>query len=301
MLQRLSQLKDLCNSKRRLTVAVACPTHRTVMDAVVHARVEISLDALLFGKKEEITQFFQASGYDVNHYTIIDCPDEVSSCSSAVQAVHSGTADFLMKGDVSTATIMKAVLNKEWGLLQGELLSHVALIESPHYHKLLAVTDGAINIAPTLSQKASILENSVQCLHALGVENPKVALLAALEKVNEKMVATVDAAELKKMAGEGAFSACTVDGPFALDNAVSKDAAKTKNLSGEVAGDADILLAPNLECGNILYKSLNFLGGAVAAAVVMGARKPVVLSSRADSSESRYYSIILAAAIAGEY
>jgi len=299
MLKSLAELKDLIDSDTRVRVAVAFPYEDHVMHALCRAVDEIGIEVLLYGIADDVHPFSSLIASRAGHFTEIDCCDEISACESAVRAVREGQADVLMKGSVPTATIMKAALNKQWGLVQDSLLSHAALIQSPYYHKLVVVTDGAINIAPSLNQKAMILENSVLFLHALGVNQPRVAVLAALEKVNEKMAATVEAAELKKMNINGAFPLCSVDGPLALDNAVSLAAAEGKGIVSEVAGDADVLLAPTLECGNILYKSLNFMGGARSAAIVLGAARPIILSSRADSEESRYYSILLAAAVAG--
>jgi len=301
MLKSLTELKDLIVSDLRVRVAVAFPYEDHVMHALCRAvdEIGIGIEVLLYGKADDMHPFSSLIVPRADHFTEINCSDEVSACESAVKAVRDGRADVLMKGSVSTATIMKAALNKQWGLVQDSLLSHAALVQTPYYHKLVVVTDGAINIAPTLDQKAMILENSVRFLHALGVAQPRVAVLAALEKVNEKMKATVEAAELKRMYIDGAFPLCSVDGPLALDNAVSLSAAEGKGIVSEVAGDADILLAPTLECGNILYKSLNFMGGARSAAIVLGAARPIILSSRADSEESRYYSILLAATVAG--
>ncbi len=299
MLKSLAELTDLQDSNRRVRVAVAYPYEEHVMQALCRAVDEIGIEVLLYGRGEGASPFSSLTACRQGSFTAIECSDERDACESAVKAVREGQADVLMKGSVPTATIMKAVLNREWGLVQDSLLSHAALMQTPYYHKLVVVTDGAINIAPPLAQKARILENSVRFLHALGVAQPKVAVLAALEKVNEKMAATVEADQLRKMGEQGAFPLCSVYGPLALDNAVSRSAAEHKGIVSEVAGDADILLAPTLECGNILYKSLNFMGGASSAAIVLGALRPVVLSSRADSEESRYYSILLAAAVAG--
>jgi phosphate butyryltransferase len=202
-----------------------------------------------------------------------------------------------MKGMVSTGVLVKAILDKENGLLNGALLSHIAFFETPHYHKLLCITDAALNIAPDVTDKADIIRNAVKAFHKLGIKQPKVAILAAVETVNPKMEATMHAAILAMMQKRNQIEGCIVDGPLALDNAISAQAADHKGIVSEVAGDADILVTPDLNAGNMLYKSLIFLGGAVTAAVVAGASVPVVLTSRADSDRSKFLSIALAAAM----
>ena len=211
--------------------------------------------------------------------------------------IREGKADILMKGMVATGILVKAILDKEVGLLKGGLLSHLAFFESPYYPKLLCVTDAALNINPEISDKVSIVVNAVNAYHSLGISKPRVAILAPVETVNPKMEATVHGAMLTQMQRRKQIKGCLIDGPLALDNAVSAEAAHHKGLVSEVAGQADILVAPDLNTGNVLYKSLNFLGGAVCAAVVSGACVPVVLTSRADDEKSKYLSIALAVAM----
>jgi phosphate butyryltransferase len=215
----------------------------------------------------------------------------------AVKLIRENKAEILMKGLVQTSTLLKAVLDKENGLRKGNLLSHFALMESPFYHKLLAIADGGVNISPTFEEKVTILENSVEAFHKLGYECPKVAVIGAVETVNPKMETTIHAAMLTQMNKRKQIKGCLVDGPFALDNAVSKEAAKHKGIVSDVAGDADLVLVPNIDAGNILYKALGFLGNATAAAVIMGAKVPIILTSRADSDRSKLMSIALAAAM----
>ena len=203
----------------------------------------------------------------------------------------------LMKGMVTTGMLMKAVLDKGNGLMSGNLLSHIAFFESPYYHKLLCITDAALNIAPDLHEKAGIIINAVNALHRLGIALPKVGILAAVETVNPKMEATIHAAMLVAMQKRNQIRDCLIDGPLALDNAISAEAARHKGIVSEVAGDADLLVAPEITSGNILYKSLIFLGGAVTAAMIVGASVPVVLTSRSDSDKSKFLSIALAAAM----
>ena len=202
-----------------------------------------------------------------------------------------------MKGLVSTGILLKAVLNKEYGLRTGSILSHVAIFESPFYHKLLGVTDAAMNVDPSLEDKIGIINNAVKVFHKLGNPNPKVAIVGSVETINPKMEATMHAATISMMNYRKQITGCIIDGPLAIDNAVSKKSSELKNITSDVAGDVDLILAPDIDGANILYKSLNFLGGATAAAVIMGAKVPIVLTSRADSEKSKFLSIALAAII----
>ena len=199
-----------------------------------------------------------------------------------------------MKGHVGTATLLRSILNDERGLKSGSLLSHFAFFEIPEYHKLIALTDVAMNIAPTLKEKVGIISNAVKYMHKIGYKNPKVAVLGAVELINEKMPATIDAAILSKMAQRKQIPGCIIDGPLAFDIALSKESAEHKGIISDVAGDADLLMLPNIEAGNVLYKSFAFTGGKLAA-VILGASAPIVLTSRSDSEESKLNSIVLAA------
>jgi phosphate butyryltransferase len=214
----------------------------------------------------------------------------------AVKMLSTKQADILMKGKVGTSTLLKAVLNKEWGLRTGNLLSHIALFEVDTYHKLIAVTDVAMNIAPNLKDKIAIVNNSVAFLLRLGYVKPKVAVLGAVEMVNENMEATLDAALLSKMNQRDQIRDCIIDGPLAFDNAVSLESARLKGIRSEVAGDTDLLLMPDIEVGNVLYKSLVFFAKAKVASIILGALVPIVLTSRSDSEQAKYDSILLSAA-----
>ncbi len=224
-------------------------------------------------------------------------PDTEMAVEIAVRMVRSNQADILMKGKVGTSSLLKGVLNKEWGLRSGALLSHFAIFEVEAYHKLIAVTDVAMNIAPNLQDKISIVNNSVACLNKLGIEMPKVAVLGAVEMVSENMQATLDAALLSKMNQRDQIRHCIIDGPLAFDNAISLESAIHKGIRSDVAGDTDLLIMPDIEVGNVLYKSLVFFAHAGVAAVILGATAPIVLTSRSDSDQAKYYSIVLAAAI----
>ncbi|WP_408006697.1 phosphate butyryltransferase [Pseudalkalibacillus sp. A8] len=276
-------------------VAVAAAEDKEVIEAVKMALDKQIASFRLFGDEDKTMSLLQTLGLDVfEHLKVIPCSHPDEAAAKAVQAVSSGEADVLMKGMVPTARILKAVLNKEYGLRTGKVLSHVAAFEVTGYDRLVFVTDAAMNIAPDLQKKAEIVQNAVDVAVRIGVETPKVAPITAVEVVNPSMEATLDAAALSQMNNRGQIKNCVVDGPLALDNAVSKEAAEHKGIGGEVAGQADILLVPNIETGNALYKSLIYFARAKVGAVIAGAKAPIVLTSRADTAESKLYSIALA-------
>jgi phosphate butyryltransferase len=228
----------------------------------------------------------------------VEEPDEARAAELAVRAVSSGEADLLMKGNVKTATLLKAVLNKEWGLRSGSLLSHVFLFEIPKVGKVFCMTDGGMSMYPDLTAKKGIIENAVECYHKLGVECPRVAALAAVEVVNQDMPCTIDAAVLTQMNRRGQIKGCIVDGPLALDNAVSEESARHKGIVSDVAGKADILLVPDIEAGNLMGKVMIYMSGGRGAGVIVGARKPIVLTSRFDNVETKLLSIAFGAVLA---
>ena len=272
----------------KATVAVAVAEDSHVLEAVGNARNLAAF--ILVGDEKKINLAAKEAGADISGMKIIHETDMEKACEIAVNLVSSDEAHALMKGLVDTSIIMKAVLNKNAGMRTGQKLSHLAVFELPTYHKLLFVTDAALNIAPDLETKKEIIESAVKAVTNLGILNPKVAILAAKEKADPKMPITMDAAELSKQE----FSTpCIVDGPLALDNAISRESADIKGINSLVAGDADILMCPNIESGNILYKALAFLANAKNGGVVLGAKKPVILTSRADSAESKLISIAL--------
>jgi len=297
MINKLTDLTEIAKSqhKKRLVVAVAADLH--VLEALKNASELGIIQAILVGDKIEIHKIASSINFDLSDIAIFDEKDPLKASEKAVSIIKDGDADILMKGLVATGTLLKAVLDKEKGLRKGGLLSHVAFFESPYYHKLLCITDAAMNVAPDLGEKVSIVENAVEAYHKLGIKKPKVAIVGAVETVNPKMEATVHAALLTQMNKRNQIKGCEIDGPLALDNIVSKEAAEHKGIVSNVAGDADIIVTPDINVGNVFYKSLNFLGGAMAAAVVMGASVPIVLTSRSDSEKSKLMSIILAAAM----
>jgi phosphate butyryltransferase len=249
---------------------------------------------MLFGKKEEIENLLNAKGIGRDHVQITQARTKEQATELAVRAVHQNEASVLMKGNVPTATLLKTVLNKEYGLRTGRVLSHVAIFEVPGIPKFTIVTDAAMNIEPDLQQKEQVVVNAVKIARSIGIDTPKIAALAAVEVVNPSMKATIDAASLTLMNKRGQIKNCIIDGPLALDNAISLEAAIHKGIESEVAGQADILLVPTIEAGNVLYKSLIYFAKAKVGAVIAGAKAPIVLTSRADSSESKLYSLALA-------
>jgi len=296
-IKSLQEILDKSRNKESKVLAVAAAEDKHVLQAVKQAIVSDIIKVILVGDREKILVIAYDITFDISDIEIIDERDYADSCKTAVALVRDGKADFLMKGIVDTGTLLKAVLDKETGLRMGGVLSHVAFFETKFYHKLLCITDAAMNIAPDVDTKVEIINNAVEACLRLGIENPKVAALAAVEHVNPKMQATIDADKLKQLNAEGIIKNCIVDGPLALDNAISKEAAMHKGIKGEVAGDADVLLVNDINVGNVFYKSLNFLGGAVSGAVIMGAKVPIVLTSRADSETSKLLSIAVAAAM----
>jgi len=297
MIKTLNDLIKISQKQGAKKIVVAAAGDLHVLEAL-KAAIELKIvQAILVGDKKEIEKISESIGLDVNGLTIVDEPDVVMASQKAVSILKKEKAEVLMKGLVSTGVLLKAVLDKEKGLRKKSLLSHVAFFESPYYHKLLCITDAAMNIDPNLEEKVAIVQNAVEAYHKLGVENPKVAILAAVETVNPKMEATVHAALLTQMNKRNQIVNCEIDGPLALDNIISKSAAEHKGIASNVAGNADIVLAPDINVGNVFYKSLNFMGGAVSAAVIMGAQVPIVLTSRSDSEESKLMSIALATAM----
>jgi len=290
---KLQTLVEKATQSTDITVAVAAAEDEEVIEAVAMAVNHQFGRFLLYGDRDKITELLK--NYPTNdNVQIVHANSVAEAAELAVKAVHSNEANVLMKGNIPTATILKAVLHKEYGLRTGNVLSHVAVFEIPNYDRYMIVTDAAMNIAPDLEQKMQIIANAVTVAKAIGIEMPKVAPLAAVEVVNPAMAATIDAAALTMMNERGQLKGCIVNGPLALDNAVSELAAAHKGIANEVAGKADILLVPNIESGNILYKSLVYFANAKVGAVIAGAKAPIVLTSRADSAESKLYSLALA-------
>ncbi|GGE53981.1 phosphate butyryltransferase [Priestia taiwanensis] len=294
---KLDMLIEQAKAKEAMTVAVAAAHDEDVLKAVCEAIHHKLASFALFGDEEKIHHILEgidASIVSHEQLTIYHCETEQSAVEEAVKAVSAKEANILMKGHVETAMLLKSVLNKEYGLRKEKVLSHAALFEIPTFDRLLFVTDAAMNIQPDLEQKTAIINNTVRIANKIGMTNPKVAPLAAVEAVNTAMSATTDAAILTQMNRRGQIKDCVVDGPLALDNAISLVAAKHKHIESEVAGMADILVVPTIEVGNVLYKSLVYFAQAEVAAVIAGARAPIVLTSRADDAKTKLYSLALA-------
>ena len=291
---KYEQLLTRCNSLEPIPTAVAHPCEITALTGAMEAAELGLIIPILVGPSNKIKAIAKDAKIDLTNITIVDASHSHESAAKAVALIKEGKAELLMKGSLHTDELMSAIVSREGGLRTSRRISHVFIMDVPTYHKVLIVTDGAINIAPTLEDKVDICQNAIDLAVSLGRELPKVAILAAVETVTSKMPATIDAAALCKMAERGQITGGLLDGPLAFDNAISKEAAKTKGITSEVAGDPDILLAPDLESGNILAKQLSFLANADSAGLVLGAKVPVILTSRADSVRSRIASCAVA-------
>lgn len=296
---KLDQIVELVKTKgkKRLVAAFANDAH--TIEAVNEAVEKGIIEATLTGDTETIKKVCAELNIDFGKFKIVQEADETKAAKLAVKLINDGEGDILMKGLVSTDKYMRAILDKEKGLMLAKaVLTHVAVVENPAYHKLMIASDCAIIPNPDLKQKGIIINFLIKTAQAIGIEKPKVALIAATEQVSEGMQACVDAAILSKMADRGQIKGAFVDGPLALDVAIDKESAETKKLTGPVAGDADCLLFPNIESGNVFYKACTKFNQAEIAANVMGAKVPCVLSSRGDTAKTKLYSIALAAALA---
>jgi len=295
---KYEKLLERCEGLEPVPTAVVHPCEANALQGAVEAGNRGLIVPILVGPQKAIEETAAEAGIDLGTSQIVDVPDSRASAAKAVELVREAKAEILMKGSLHTDELMSAIVSKEKGLRTNRRISHAFLMDVPTYHKVLVITDAAINIAPTLEDKVDIVQNAIDLAISLGCELPKVAILAAVETVTSKMPATLDAASLCKMAERGQIKGGILDGPLAFDNAISKQAAETKGIKSEVAGDPDILLAPDLEDGNILAKQLSFLANADGAGMVLGARVPVILTSRADSVRSRIASCAVAALVA---
>ena len=291
---KYEQLLKRCSALDPIPTAVAHPCEEASLSGAVEAARNGLIVPILVGPQSKITSAAQSAGIDLRNIQIVDAPHSHAAAVKAVELLREGKAELLMKGSLHTDELMAAVISRDGGLRTGRRISHAFVMDVPTYHKVLIVTDGAINIAPTLEDKVDICQNAIDLAVSLGREWPKVAILAAVETVTSKMPATIDAAALCKMAERGQITGAVLEGPLAFDNAISNQAAKTKGIVSGVAGDPDILLAPDLEAGNILAKQLSFLANADSAGLVLGARVPIILTSRADSVRSRIASCAVA-------
>jgi phosphate acetyltransferase len=291
-------LIEACAELEPVTTAVAHPCDNASLTAAVEAAEADLIRPILVGPEARIRAVAEQHGLDIALYRLVDAPHSHASAAKAVEIVRAGEAETLMKGSLHTDELMAEVVRKEGGLRTERRISHVFIMDVPTYEKPLAVTDAAINIFPDLETKVDIVQNAIEMAHALGRELPKVAILSAVETVTPKIPSTIDAAALCKMAERGQITGALLDGPLAFDNAISKEAAAIKGIRSEVAGDADILVVPDLEAGNMLAKQLSFLANADAAGIVLGARVPIILTSRADTVRARMASCAIAVLLA---
>ena len=298
MIKELKDILDILKNQNQAILSVAAAEDKEVLQAVKNA-VDIGIiKPILVGNSEKIKSISKEIKFDLSGIKIINSNSIEESAKIAIELVSSKKADFVMKGILDTSILLKSVLNKDYGLRTDSLLSHVMIYQMDNYHKLLLLTDGGMNILPNYDEKEKILKNAIEAANALGIENIKVACIAAKEKVNPKMQATVDGELLQKASIEGKFGKnVIVEGPLSLDIALSKEASKIKGFKSKVSGDTDILLMPTIEAGNGIGKSFTYMANAKSAGVIMGAKSPIVLVSRADSSESKLYSIAYGALI----
>jgi len=294
MITSFDEILQAVKTRPKKTIAVAMADEAEVLAAVSQANKEGLADAVLVGDKSSIIRLSEQHEIDISKFDIVQADNENQSVVRSIQLVDERLADTLMKGRCSSASMLKAVLDKQHDVRTGKLLSHCAVMQIPTYHKLLIMSDGGINIAPDLDVKIGIIDNAVNCARMLGIEKPKVALISALEKVNYKaMQCTIDAAVISKMSQRGQIANAIIDGPLAVDNAVSKKACEIKGIDSPVGGDADILIMPMIEAGNVFYKALSCFTETKFAGIVLGARVPIVFTSRSDNEETKYLSIAL--------
>jgi len=291
---KYERLLRQCANLDPVPTAVAHPCEKTALAGAIEAGQAGLITPILVGPAGKIEDIARSAGINLGKTEIIDTPHSQASAAKAVEVVRGGRAELLMKGSLHTDELLGAVVARETGLRTGRRISHVFVMDVPTYHKVLIVTDAAINISPGLEEKADICQNAIDLCISLGLARPKIAILAAVETVTSKMPSTIDAAALCKMAERGQITGGVLDGPLAFDNAISEEAAEMKGIVSEVAGDPDILLVPDLEAGNMLAKQLSFLANADSAGLVLGARVPIVLTSRADSLRSRIASCAVA-------
>jgi len=288
-------IEKIQNRSSLVKVAVAAAHDEHTLEAVFKAAKDKIVEPVLIGDKIKIQKILQKLNIKFDVDKIIHADSDTEAAEKSVDLINDGKADFLMKGKLQTADLLKAVVNKEKGLRTGKVMSHVAILEVPAYHKLIAITDGGMMMYPNAEEKKQIIENAVDLFLAMGYENPKVAVLAAVETVNPKMPEAVDADLLKKMNLSGEIKNCTVEGPISFDLTMSKKSAEIKGYYSPVTGEADILIAPNMTAGNLLSKALIELAQSKMAGMIMGAKVPVVLTSRGATSEEKYLSLVLSA------
>ena len=293
MFHNFDELLSAARERGPATVAVAAAHDPDVIEALKLARERSLAEGILIGKEAEIRSLAEAAGFELTPNQIVNEPDTAAAVRHAIALVRDGQASLLMKGKITTGSLVRAVLNKDTGLRTARRLSQVIVFQAPGRDRLMLLTDAAINIAPGLSEKAELCRNAIHVARALGIAQPNIAALCALEQVNPEMPATVDAAALSAMSRRGQLSGCYVEGPIALDAVLSRLAAEAKHISSPVVENTDILLAPDIEAANILYRAIVYFAKAESGGIVVGARVPLVLLSRAESAETKVRSIAL--------
>jgi len=279
---------------KKVVLAAAHDHHS--LEAIYRAKRDGLVTPVLVGDGAKIQEILAQLGESIEAENLYDAPNVEEAAAKAVELIREGKADFLMKGKLETAQLLRAVVKKETGLRTDRTMSHLMLLSVPGYHKLLGCTDGGMLLTPDLNQKKQLIENAVEFLHRIGYQNPKVAVLAAAETVNPKMQDSLDGAELKAMNQRGEIAGCIIEGPISMDLSISREKAEIKGYHSPVAGDADLLVVPEITCGNVMAKALVELAGATMAGLVLGAKAPIILTSRGASGEEKYLSICLAAA-----
>lgn len=298
MLKNFDDLKNkVLQIKKKKVIALACAADGASLEALRDAERELGVDYLLIGDTSAIAEAASKADFKIDAEKIIQADDEISAAEIAVNLVREGKADILMKGKMQTSSLLKAVVDKERGIRMGGLMSHMAVLECPAYHKLIYITDGGMVTQPDLDQKRAILQNSVDFLRQMGYAAPKAAILAAVEAVNPKMQETVDADALAQANKSGEIADCIVEGPLSFDLAISAESAKTKGVESQVAGDADVFLLPDIAAGNIMSKALIYLAGAKMAGCILGAKAPIIVVSRGAGAEEKMLSILLTMAV----
>jgi phosphate butyryltransferase len=302
---KINCFEDLVTEAKKMTkktiIAVVEAQDEHTLESVVKATSDGIMVPVLIGNTDKIIELLKHYGADPSEFDVVASSGVEESLQKAVALIHSGKATAIMKGKLESGQFMKAIVTKDNGLLTGGKLSLLGFFETPNYHKIFAVSDVGLNTYPDLEGKKVIIENAVKLLHAIGFDNPKVAVLSSVEKLNPKMPDAVDGDALKKMNLRGEITGCIIEGPISFDLATSKDSAKIKGYESPVAGDADLFIVPDIVAGNLLAKSLTGFGGATTAGTVLGAKVPVILTSRSAEASDKYYSIALAACAAADY
>ena len=297
MIKTIDDLKKIAKKSQTKKLVLCAAGDEHSLEAVIEAKKENVVEPVLVGDKAKIKSVADKLKLDINDIEILHENNLSSIVQTSVKYISQGGGDILMKGNLGSADILKGVLNKEWGLRKNPVLSHLAVFEIPEYHKLLALSDAAMNIEPNLKEKIGIINNSVDFLANLGIKIPKISVISPVEVVNEHMQSTMDAALLSIMQRRGQIKNCIIDGPLSFDNAISMESKEHKGITGDVAGDSDMLLAHDINAGNVMYKSFVFFAKARLGAVILGAKSPIVLTSRSDSEDTKFNSILLSTAV----